>query len=268
MNRDDYCSGVSNEGERAHVTTSGHLRTSGRSYVGSIGRLESPPDRGHRRNPVHHHRRRGGRDICRSDGPVGDVRRRLLRARRPATPPLSTVRTSGFAVTVVDVTTATPAAAAACTIWWSSVRRLLHRRSTTSLRRSATPIVTWEGYVYGTLQLTSGAGGNQGESSPSRTIDIVDPSHPIAAGLSGRPVITSANTAQAYGRPAGSAHVIAAITGQRANAAIFTYDTGDQMFSLAAPARRVGLPLSYGSPPRLYRERVGDLRRRYHLGAR
>ena len=183
-------------------------------------------------------------------------------------PAVNRLETSGFAVTVVDDHTATPAAAAAydLVVIGSSVTP---SKIDAEFATIATPIVTWEGYVYGTLQLTSGAGGNQGESSPSRTIDIVDPSHPIAAGLSGRPVITSANTAQAYGRPAGSAHVIAAITGQRANAAIFTYDTGDQMFSLAAPARRVGLPLSYGSPPPAHRERVGDLRRRvHHLGAR
>ncbi len=70
-------------------------------------------------------------------------------------------------------------------------------------------------------------------------LDIANPSDPLAAGLSGTLTVANSPTNIAYGLPPVSANVIAYTNGSTTNAAIFSYDTGDQMVGMTAPARRV-----------------------------
>src|SRR4029079_9837920 len=78
-----------------------------------------------------------------------------------------------------------------------------------------------------------GAGGRGGGG-------IVNPSSPLAAGLSGTVTVSTAADIFAQGSPTGSADVAARLPGT-STASDFGYDTGAAMAGLAAPARRVGL---------------------------
>ena len=65
-----------------------------------------------------------------------------------------------------------------------------------------------------------------------------------AAGLSGTTTLSSLATQSfGWGAPGPSAVIIATISGQPGEASIFAYDSGDGMFGLTAPARRVGLAM-------------------------
>src|SRR6185436_12185536 len=108
-------------------------------------------------------------------------------------------------------------------------------------RNSIAPIVTWETHLFDDLGLTSAASGNAGVTGNQRRLDIVRPAHPLAAGLSGRVTVTSANASFAWGKPAATAAIIARLTNNPGRAAIFGYERGAAMVGLAAPGRRVGL---------------------------
>ena len=75
----------------------------------------------------------------------------------------------------------------------------------------ATPIVTWEPYIFGTLKLTTSAG----EYGTNTTITITEPTHPIAAGLTDNPRVTNGAYAYTYGVPAPAATTIATIANPR-----------------------------------------------------
>ncbi len=106
------------------------------------------------------------------------------------------------------------------------------------------PIVTWEWSLYNQLGMTS----EQGRSSNNgNEINIVNPSHPLAGGLtSGNVAVTNSNSRRSFGVPNGNAIVIAEIPVFSAQKSYFAYESGVSMVNGTAPARRVGIFLDDG----------------------
>ncbi|MEM7273463.1 MAG: hypothetical protein AAF547_10320 [Actinomycetota bacterium] len=79
-----------------------------------------------------------------------------------------------------------------------------------------------------------------------RDLDIVDSSHPLAAGLDGRERVSNRKTSFNGATPAPSADIIAETTGSGDRATIYAYDTGDAMVGgTVAAGPRVGFYFSY-----------------------
>ena len=112
-------------------------------------------------------------------------------------------------------------------------------------RLSAIPVVSWESFVYDDMGMTGTVFGvDYGTRDNEENIDVINSSHPLAAGLSGTTTLSSLATQSfGWGAPGPSAVIIATISGQPGEASIFAYDSGDGMFGLTAPARRVGLAM-------------------------
>jgi hypothetical protein len=72
------------------------------------------------------------------------------------------------------------------------------------------------------------------------TIKITDPTHPLAAGLSGTVTISTVPGELGWGVPGPKAIVVATMPDNPAHIALFGYAAGDQMVGMTAPARRVG----------------------------
>ena len=105
---------------------------------------------------------------------------------------------------------------------------------------TATPLVTWEAWLFDDLGMVNpGAGTNYGSAPSGNTVDVAG-SHPLSAGLSGSVVVTSSDRRIRWGIPAPNAIVAAMVTGDPSRAAIFGYEPGDFMATHTAPARRVG----------------------------
>ena len=111
---------------------------------------------------------------------------------------------------------------------------------------SSTPILNGEAYAQGTLQLATGGT----EPASQTTLQILDASHPLAAGLSGSVAVqTSTNIAR--GAPVGGADVIARHPGAPAPS-LYGIETGTTLLDgSSAPARRVGFFTSYPSQTKL-----------------
>jgi hypothetical protein len=101
-----------------------------------------------------------------------------------------------------------------------------------------TPILSMEPALYDDLKMSAAAGPT---TAGQTQVAIVDPSHPMAAGLSG---VRTANTSGGtYGwvTPGGDVRVVATMLSSATRASIFAYQSGSTMVGLVAPARRVGL---------------------------
>ncbi len=120
----------------------------------------------------------------------------------------------------------------------------------TLLTDVALPIVTWEPLLHDELRLTAGASATyEGEVAAQRQVTITNPSHPLAAGLTGSVNATGSTSPFSYGVPAGGGSVIATLAGQPTRAAVFAFEQGAaRADGSPAPARRVGLFPSYATP--------------------
>jgi hypothetical protein len=72
-------------------------------------------------------------------------------------------------------------------------------------------------------------------------LKIVDPLHPMAAGLTGDVMISQARTQKVIGNPCETASRIATLAGNTSKVVLFGYRSGARMKGVNAPARRVGL---------------------------
>ena len=105
----------------------------------------------------------------------------------------------------------------------------------------AVPVATWEAMVYDDLNMTSGTG--WGIPSDQTELDVVDPAHPLAAGLNGTLILYGTAEDVASAVPESSAAVVGTLAGDSSQALLFAYEAGADMYdSFTAPARRVGLP--------------------------
>lgn len=153
---------------------------------------------------------------------------------------------AGHTVTVVDDDALTQAAVqnAKLVVIASSV---VPSKIPTWLGNLATPVLSSEVYAYGALRL----GSSPSEHASQTRVDIVTPSSPLAAGLSGSVnAVTSAATF-GLGVPPAGATVVARSPAASSKAAVFAVDTGGALTSGTAPARRVGFFLAYDAPPKL-----------------
>ena len=104
------------------------------------------------------------------------------------------------------------------------------------------PVLCLEYTLFDNLGMTAAVDQTDlGGDSGGTQVDILDPTHPLAAGLSGLVTVVSARSNLAWGRPAAAAARVASIPGLPNRSTIFAYTTGAAMTTLAAPARRLGL---------------------------
>ena len=111
-------------------------------------------------------------------------------------------------------------------------------------RTATQPIILSEPTLYDELGMVDATVGSGGQALAQTSLRIVAPGHPLAAGLTGTPMVTAMPGDFGWGTPTTSAVVVATIVDQPTQAAVFAYDTGARMAALGAPARRVGLFLS------------------------
>jgi hypothetical protein len=129
----------------------------------------------------------------------------------------------------------------------------------TRLRDVATPVLLWEPALFDDMAMTAAVQDTDfGTRDEQRAIEVKTPSHPIAseAGLgAGTVTVVTAKDRFSWARPLASADVIATLAptakcgcgggGDAPKAAIFAYDTGDELAGgVHARARRVGMFLN------------------------
>ena len=103
----------------------------------------------------------------------------------------------------------------------------------------AVPVLSLEPYLLDDLGMTGPTDGTDYGENVDTDIDIVDPSHYLAAGLTGNVGVYTASNEVQWGAPNANAITVASLAGSPSNAAIFAYEDGAPMPGLSAPARRV-----------------------------
>jgi DNA-binding protein YbaB/chitodextrinase len=110
----------------------------------------------------------------------------------------------------------------------------------TKFTGSAVPMVVCEPVSFRDLKMTGGTWQvDKGDINDQRELQITA-GHPLAAGLSGKVVVTTTNSKFVWGKPSTAARKVAAIVNKSDAWGIFAYDTGETMVGQDAPARRVG----------------------------
>jgi len=109
------------------------------------------------------------------------------------------------------------------------------------LARADVPVLCLEPAAYPALDMTTetediGFGFERGSAS----VEFLDATHPLSGGYEGRQD-QFVHDWVSWGRPENEAERIGQLYGQPDRSVMFGYDTGRQMATFAAPARRVGL---------------------------
>lgn len=105
------------------------------------------------------------------------------------------------------------------------------------------PVINLEPALMDDMRMTGPESGTAYEQNAGSQINIVDPAHPMAAGLSGLVTAVTGNSADSFmvwGVPAEAAQKVATLMGMPTRFTIFGYPTGAMMVGQAATARRVG----------------------------
>ncbi len=156
----------------------------------------------------------------------------------------------GHSVTVRDddVVTAADADGRDLVIVSSSV---VYSKIGNMFRNTSTPVLTWEAYIFGDMELTGASYLNRGETSSYQSqVTITDPNHPMAAGLSGTVTVATANSKFSWGAslPSG-AEQVATLATDSSKSVIFAYQKGDSMDGgFTAPGARVAMFPNYFTP--------------------
>jgi hypothetical protein len=112
---------------------------------------------------------------------------------------------------------------------------------TTKFRDTARPVMACQPFIFANMRLTDGALLSQGSSLLSYSSLVINSAvGDLAAGLSGTVTVLQSLANLNYGVPNDQALTVASFPGLSGYWAIFAYETGAQMYDLAAPARRVG----------------------------
>jgi hypothetical protein len=110
-------------------------------------------------------------------------------------------------------------------------------------RNVTVPVITWEYNLYEDMGMVPLVQGNWGIDDPQDDITIVDPAHPLAAGMSGTVPIFSGGGRISWGIPGGEVEIVARLPGEPTRATLFAFEQGATMADgFIAPARRVGFP--------------------------
>jgi len=117
---------------------------------------------------------------------------------------------------------------------------------TNKLRDIPVPVINWEFDILDDMGMTGLVSGTDfGTSSTTQTqLNISNPTHQMAAGLTGTQIVVATATNFTWGKPNTNAVTIAALTNDATRFAIFGYAEGSAMSGLEAPARRVALFLT------------------------
>lgn len=113
----------------------------------------------------------------------------------------------------------------------------------TKFRDVAVPVLVLKVPIFGDMQMTGPTLGTDYDSNSGYTqVAITNPSHPMAAGLTGIVSVTTSSTVKLnWGKPAASAVKVATLPTDSAKYALFGYESGVMMNGMSAPARRVGM---------------------------
>ncbi len=107
------------------------------------------------------------------------------------------------------------------------------------------PVITWKADLFDDHGMTGSTANDFGTTTAQTQLVITNSAHPLAAGLTGSPTVSTSSTFT-WGRPTGSPITIATLFGDATKFVIFGYDntaiTSDPNFN--APARRVGFFLT------------------------
>jgi RHS repeat-associated protein len=147
----------------------------------------------------------------------------------------------GFAVSVVSASAATAADANGKALVVIS-ESVTDTQVNTKFRSVAAPVLVLEPLLFDDMGLTLGTVNSDfGTQSGQTQVVITGAGHPMAAGLSGTRVVTTAAQPIGWGVPASSAVKVATIANAPSQFAVFGYPTGATMASsFVAPGRRVG----------------------------
>jgi glucose/arabinose dehydrogenase len=114
----------------------------------------------------------------------------------------------------------------------------------TKFRDVTVPVLTWEGWLYDDLGMTSDSGlEDYGYSEQETSLLISGTTHQISAGLTGQVKVTNDIEGLTWGVPNQNASRIATVVDNPQRSYIFAYEKGSQMPGLIAPSRRVGMYL-------------------------
>ncbi|MEM8890825.1 MAG: hypothetical protein AAGD28_22810, partial [Bacteroidota bacterium] len=106
----------------------------------------------------------------------------------------------------------------------------------------ATPVIVSQSYIYDDMGMTGHtAQHDYGIAQNARWAQITAPNHPIAQSLSGLEALTTARADLRWGDPSNDADKIARLGLYGSRYAVFSYDAGDHMVGMQAPATRIGL---------------------------
>ena len=120
-----------------------------------------------------------------------------------------------------------------------------------TFRNVALPVVVAEPFLFDNMRMTLNGVDYLGTDTKNKQINIIDDTHPLAAGLTNGTVdITTQNRSYVWGNPTGDAIKIATLTDNPNRYTLFAYETGSEMVNLTAPARRVGFFAHNKTPDR------------------
>jgi hypothetical protein len=152
------------------------------------------------------------------------------------------LRNLGYSTVIVEAASATVADANGADFGFIS--RTTHAVDfNAAFRELPLPLMVPEYGLYSFLGMTGPTLDTDWGALTLATTDLLvtDPSHPLAAGLSGTVTVMTPGTGlYGFGVPAAGAAKVATPAGKDGLYAIFGYERGADMAGLAAPARRVG----------------------------
>jgi hypothetical protein len=118
----------------------------------------------------------------------------------------------------------------------------------TKLRSVSAPVLTAQPLAFDLIGLTGAHDTDRGVAVAQTALHILDPSHPLAAGLAGTPTIFSVPQDIGWGAP-GSQAALVGSTEDGSHVVLFAFEAGTPMPSgIRAPGRRVGL-FTFGDSP-------------------
>jgi hypothetical protein len=104
------------------------------------------------------------------------------------------------------------------------------------------PVISLEYSLFDSLGMTGATENTNLGVVAGTQIEILEDTHPLAAGLAGGAVaVASASANLSWGDPAPAAVRVASLVGRPDRATVFAYLKADQMVTGVAPARRLGL---------------------------
>gem|GEM_PF-2763732 len=111
----------------------------------------------------------------------------------------------------------------------------------TKFRTVEIPVLNWESSLSDDLGMTGTVSGTDlGTLSGQSQVQIVDPTHPLAAGKTGTVTVYVSSNNLSWGKPNANAAKVAAVASDANKSVLYAYEQGAGMVGLRAPARRVG----------------------------